>query len=181
MLKWKISTKIELPPSHLNLILSFFFINFVSSVIKLSDVHLVITFHCTWSFPLMISSVNVTKSAISCGFGHIYWRNLNGRLHFLCSVFFLFLAGTLIFLVTCKKQVIMSRNTLGSNQRESVEPKYVGIAYGVPQGSFLRLLLLMFIETFFQVTSWLQMMVISTLSKICESHNKNVLEGCRFI
>ena len=28
-----------------------------------------------WSFPLSISSVNVTKSAVSCGFGHIYWRN----------------------------------------------------------------------------------------------------------
>ena len=28
-----------------------------------------------WIFPLKISSVNVTKSAVSCGFGHIYWRN----------------------------------------------------------------------------------------------------------
>ena len=28
-----------------------------------------------WSFPLRISSVNVTKSPGSCGFGHIYWRN----------------------------------------------------------------------------------------------------------
>ena len=28
-----------------------------------------------WSFPLRISSVNVTKSAVSCGFGHIYWAN----------------------------------------------------------------------------------------------------------
>ena len=28
-----------------------------------------------WSFPLRISSVNVAKSAVSCGFGHIYWRN----------------------------------------------------------------------------------------------------------
>ena len=27
----------------------------------------------TWSFPLRISSVNVTKSAENCGFGHIYW------------------------------------------------------------------------------------------------------------
>ena len=26
-------------------------------------------------FPLRISSVNVTKSWVSCGFGHIYWRN----------------------------------------------------------------------------------------------------------
>ena len=33
--------------------------------------------HCTkkWSFPLRISSVNVIISSISCGFGHIYWRN----------------------------------------------------------------------------------------------------------
>ena len=28
-----------------------------------------------WSFLLGISSVNVTKSAVSCGFGYIYWRN----------------------------------------------------------------------------------------------------------
>ena len=27
------------------------------------------------SFPLTISSVNVTKSEVSCGFGNIYWRN----------------------------------------------------------------------------------------------------------
>ena len=31
--------------------------------------------HKKWSFPLRISSVNVTKSAVSCGFDHIYWRN----------------------------------------------------------------------------------------------------------
>ena len=31
--------------------------------------------HKKWSFPLRISSVNVTKSAVSCGYGHIYWRN----------------------------------------------------------------------------------------------------------
>ena len=40
-----------------------------------------------WSFPLRISSVNVTKSAGICGFGHIDWKNLNGKLHFLCSVY----------------------------------------------------------------------------------------------
>ena len=28
-----------------------------------------------WSFPLMTSSVNVTKSEVSCGFGLIYWRS----------------------------------------------------------------------------------------------------------
>ena len=27
-------------------------------------------------FSLRISLVNVTKSAVSCGFGHIYWKNL---------------------------------------------------------------------------------------------------------
>ena len=31
--------------------------------------------HKKRSFPLRISSVNVTKSAVSCKFGHIYWRN----------------------------------------------------------------------------------------------------------
>ena len=30
-------------------------------------------YHCTKK--LRISTVNVTKSAVSCGFGHIYWRN----------------------------------------------------------------------------------------------------------
>ena len=40
--------------------------------------------HKKWSFPLKISSVNVTKSAVFCGFGHIYWRKPgNGKLHFL--------------------------------------------------------------------------------------------------
>ena len=27
------------------------------------------------SFPLKISLVTVTKSAVSCWFGHVYWRN----------------------------------------------------------------------------------------------------------
>ena len=31
--------------------------------------------HKKWSFPLWIFSVKVTKPAVSCGFGHIYWRN----------------------------------------------------------------------------------------------------------
>ena len=31
--------------------------------------------HKKWNFPLRISSVNVTKSAGNCGFGHIYRRN----------------------------------------------------------------------------------------------------------
>ena len=34
-----------------------------------------ITLHKKWNFPFRISSVNVIKSAVSCGFGHIYWRN----------------------------------------------------------------------------------------------------------
>ena len=33
------------------------------------------TLHKKWSFPLRISSVNMTKSAGNCKFGHIYWRN----------------------------------------------------------------------------------------------------------
>ena len=37
------------------------------------------------SVPLRISSVNVTKSSFSSRFGHIYWENLNGKVHF-CTV-----------------------------------------------------------------------------------------------
>ena len=35
-----------------------------------------ISLHKKWSFSLRISSINVTKYAVSCRFGHIYWRNL---------------------------------------------------------------------------------------------------------
>ena len=31
--------------------------------------------HKKWSFPLRISPVNFTKLSVSCGFGHINWRN----------------------------------------------------------------------------------------------------------
>ena len=34
-----------------------------------------IALHKKWSFPLKISSVNVTKSPENRGFGHIYWRH----------------------------------------------------------------------------------------------------------
>ena len=34
-----------------------------------------LSLHEKWSFPLRVSSVNVTKSIVSCGFGHIYWSN----------------------------------------------------------------------------------------------------------
>ena len=33
------------------------------------------TLYKKWSFPLMISSVNVPKSSGNCNFGHIYWKN----------------------------------------------------------------------------------------------------------
>ena len=33
------------------------------------------TLHEKWRFPFRISSVNVTKFTVSCGFGHIYRRN----------------------------------------------------------------------------------------------------------
>ena len=37
------------------------------------------------SFPLRIYSLNVAKSAESCGFGHIYWINLYWKTSFLWS------------------------------------------------------------------------------------------------
>ena len=34
-----------------------------------------LSLHRNWSCPLRISTANVTKSVVSCGFGYIYWRN----------------------------------------------------------------------------------------------------------
>ena len=39
-----------------------------------------------WNFPLRISSANVTKSTVSCGFSHIYWRNPKWKTSFLYCV-----------------------------------------------------------------------------------------------
>ena len=41
--------------------------------------------HKKWSFSWRISSVNVTKCAGNCRFDHIYWRNPNGKLNFMCN------------------------------------------------------------------------------------------------
>ena len=43
--------------------------------------------HKIRGFPLRISSVNVTKSAVSCGFGHICWGNPHWKTSFLCSAY----------------------------------------------------------------------------------------------
>ena len=51
----------------------FLYISFKLWHIQLVSIQIL---HKKWSFPLRISSVNVTKSGIPCGFGHIYWRNL---------------------------------------------------------------------------------------------------------
>ena len=45
--------------------------------------------HKEWSFPFKISSVNVTRSAVSCGFTFTE-EIFNGKRHFLCSVFWPF-------------------------------------------------------------------------------------------
>ena len=53
--------------------------NVLQIVLHQCDMLLAITVLCLarkeWSFPSMISSVNVTKSVVSCGFDHIYLRN----------------------------------------------------------------------------------------------------------
>ena len=44
------------------------------------------TLHKKCSFPLRISTVNVIKSAISCWFGQIYWRNPLTKYFIFCAV-----------------------------------------------------------------------------------------------
>ena len=46
--------------------------------------------HKKWSFLLRISSVNATKSAGNCGFGHVYWRNPSWITSFFVQCFSLF-------------------------------------------------------------------------------------------
>ena len=53
-----------------------------------------------WSFPLRISSVNVTKSAVSCRF--TFTEDIfNGKLHFLCSVFWPFWQSIMMMMMNC--------------------------------------------------------------------------------
>ena len=60
--------------------------------ILLIDVDELEIYHYTnkWSFPLRISSINVTKSAGNCEFSHIYWRNSERK----TSFFFFAVNGT---------------------------------------------------------------------------------------
>ena len=53
-----------------------FFADMKSKVTLVRDRLMVSALPKKWSFPLRIPSVNVTKSGVPCGFGHIYWRNL---------------------------------------------------------------------------------------------------------
>ena len=45
--------------------------------------------HKKWSFPLGISSVNVIKSAVSCWFGYISWRNPEWKTSFFVQCIYL--------------------------------------------------------------------------------------------
>ena len=51
---------------------------------KSENLSLFSALHKKWSFSLKISSVNVTKSAVSCSFTFTE-EILDGKLHFLCS------------------------------------------------------------------------------------------------
>ena len=58
-----------------------------------------------WSFPLRISSENVTKSAVNCGFCHIYRKNcLKENLDF-CEVILHFISSEQgSHILSCQKQ-----------------------------------------------------------------------------
>ena len=47
-----------------------------------------VSLHKKWSFQLRISSVNMTKPAVSSGFGHIYWRNPLWKTSFFVQCFY---------------------------------------------------------------------------------------------
>ena len=51
------------------------YLNSCESWIRFLRPNIVVSLHKKWSFPLRISSINVTKSTGNCEFGQIYWRN----------------------------------------------------------------------------------------------------------
>ena len=57
------------------------------TLLNLAGLLLIIALHKKWSFPLRISSVNVTKSAGNSGFGHICWRDPIWKTSFSCAAF----------------------------------------------------------------------------------------------
>ena len=63
--------------------------------------------HKKWRFLLQISSVNVTKSAVPCGFSHIYWRNPLWKTSFFVQWFFFLLFFYMIMINIILLLVIM--------------------------------------------------------------------------
>ena len=53
---------------------------------KISNIGTRVTLHKKWSFPLRISPVNMTKSAVSCSLVTFTIEILNGKLQVLCSI-----------------------------------------------------------------------------------------------
>ena len=48
---------------------------FKKAFLKMFSYTVQLSLHKKWSLPVGNSAVNVTKSAVSCGFSHSYWRN----------------------------------------------------------------------------------------------------------
>ena len=67
------------------------------------------TLHEKWRFSLIISSVNLTKSAVSCGFCHIYWRNPWWEISFLVQWQVEFCPACLFWCSWCISHLIMRR------------------------------------------------------------------------
>ena len=61
--------------------------------------------HKKWSFPLRISSVYVTEFAVSCRFGHVYWRIPKLKTSFL-------LQCLTMFWIQCSEYSLYSRDVI---------------------------------------------------------------------
>ena len=63
-----------------------FFLNCKRDFYICSKCYRHVALHEKWSFPLRTSLVNVTKSAVYCGFGHIYWKKSSMEYLNFCAV-----------------------------------------------------------------------------------------------
>ena len=79
------------------------------------------SFHCIrkGSLPLRISSVNVTKYSVSCGFSHIYCKKPKWKTSVFCAVFFKMRTLPILKLICCKPLAFNSYKTFFKNKKRS--------------------------------------------------------------
>ena len=85
------------------------------------------SFHKKQSFPLRISSVNMTKSAVSRGLGHIYWRNPQWKTSFFVQWIYRINLKLILLTQLSVTTVVMATIVLVLQQRKPIFKSFQAI------------------------------------------------------